>query len=238
MTERFTRFLDLDLDFFLNDNAYCSESDSGRLGSEYQPWSASKVRHFLEERCSLSPDAPVQGRTVESHDGVFDFWRTLIESGGLRVPFEVIHIDAHPDLWVGGGLYLKSEFLHVDSECGLAMLNRKHVHSGNYLTFAIACGWIASLVWVPLRKHLKGLPKWDGDARSDLIQFKKRKGEGPIQDLPVVERDTGVPFKILPWHKFRTSETFDYIAFSRSPNFTPPESDELIPIVEGYMRQI
>jgi len=150
----------------------------------------------------------------------------------------VIHIDAHPDLWVGGGLYLRSEFLHVDSERGLAMLNRKHVHSGNYLTFAIAYGWIASLVWVPLRKHLKGLPKWDGDARSDLIQFKKRKGEGPIQELPVVERDPGVPFKILPWHKFRTSETFDYIAFSRSPNFTPPESDELIPIVEGYMRQI
>jgi len=30
------RFLDLDLDFFLNDNAYCSECDkcdSGRLGS-------------------------------------------------------------------------------------------------------------------------------------------------------------------------------------------------------------
>jgi hypothetical protein len=232
------RFLDLDLDFFLNDNAYCSECGSGRLGSEYKPWRASKVRHFLEERCGLSPDAPVQGRTVESHDGVFDFWRTLIESGGLRVPFEVIHIDAHPDLWVGGVLYLRSEFLHVDSERGLAMLNRKHVHSGNYLTFAIACGWIASLVWVPLRKHLKGLPKWDGDARSDLRQFKKRKGEGPIQELPVVERDPGVPFKILPWHKFRTSETFDYIAFSRSPNFTPPESDELIPIVEGYMRQI
>ena len=232
------RFLDLDLDFFLNDNAYCSECGSGRLGSEYKPWRASKVRHFLEERCGLSPDAPVQGRTVESHDGVFVVWRTLIESGGLRVPFEVIHIDAHPDLWVGGGLYLTSEFLHVDSERGLAMLNRKHVHSGNYLTFAIACGWIASLVWVPLRKHLKGLPKWDGDARSDLIQFKKRKGEGPIQELPVVERDPGVPFKILPWHKFRTSETFDYIAFSRSPNFTPPESDELIPIVEGYMRQI
>jgi hypothetical protein len=233
------RFLDLDLDFFLNDNAYYSGCDSGRLGSEYKPWSASKVRHFLEERCGLSPDAPVQGRTVESHDGVLDFWHMLIESGGLRVPFEVIHIDAHPDLWVGGGLYLTSGFLHVDSERGLAMLKRKHVHSGNYLTFAIAYGWVGSLVWVPLRKRLKGLPKWDGDARSILIQFKKRKGEGSsIRDLPVVEREPGVPFKILPWNKFRTSETFDYIALSRSPSFTPPESDELIPIIEGYMRQI
>ena len=54
----------------------------------------------------------------------------------------------------------------------------------------------------------------------------------------MVEREHGIPFKILPWNKFRTSETFDYIALSRSPNFTPPESDELIPVIEGYMRQI
>ena len=144
------RFLDLDLDFFLNKNAYYSGSDSERLGSDYKPWSASRVRHFLEKRCGLSHDAPVQGSTIESHDGVLNFWRALIESGSLKIPFEVIHIDAHPDLWVGGGLYRTSEFLHIDSERGLAMLKRKQVHSGNYLTFAIAYGWIGSLVWIPL----------------------------------------------------------------------------------------
>jgi len=225
------------LDFFLNENAYCS--DSGRLGSEYKPWSVSKVRHFLEDRCGLSPDAPVQGRTVESHDGVLDFWRTLIESGRLRIPFEVIHIDAHPDLWIGSELCLTSEVLHVGSERGLEMLKNRHVHSGNYLTFAIAYGWVGSLVWLPLLKHLKNPPKWDGDARSGLIQLKKRKGESScIRDLPILEKERGVPFKILPWHKFRTSETFDYISFSKSPNFTPPESDGLIIVVEGYMKQI
>jgi len=233
------RFLDLDLDFFLNKNAYYSGSDSGRLGSEYKPWRASKVRRFLEDRCGLSLDIPVHGRTVESHDGVLDFWRTLIESGRLMIPFEVIHIDAHPDLWAGGVLYRTSEFLYIDSERELTMLKRKHVHSGNYLTFAIAFGWIGSLVWIPLLKYLKGLPKWDGDARSILIQLKKRKGEGsPIRNLPVVERERCVRFKILPWNKFRTSEKFDYIALSSSPNFTPPESDELIPIIKGYMKQI
>jgi hypothetical protein len=163
----------------------------------------------------------------------------LIESGSLSVPFEVIHIDAHPDLWVGGGLYLTSGFLYIDSKHGRAILKRKHVHSGNYMTFAIACGWVASLVWVPLRKNLKGLSKWDGDARSALIQLNKRKDEGsPIRDLSIVERESGVPFKILPWHKFIINETFDYIALSRSPNFTPPESDELIPVIEEYMRKI
>ncbi len=233
------RFLDLDLDFFLNENAYCSGFDGGRLGSEYKPWSASKVRHFLEDRCGLSPGAPVQGRTVESHDGVLDFWHTLIESSKLKVPFEVIHIDAHPDLWVGGGMYLTSEFLHVDSGHVLAMIERKHVYSGNYLTFAIVYGWVGSLVWITLHKPLKDLPKWNGDARAGLIQLKKREGKSSsIRDLPAVERECGVPFKILPWHKFKTSEPFDYIALSRSPNSTPPESDELIPIVERYMKQI
>jgi hypothetical protein len=233
------RFLDLDLDFFPNKNAYFSGSNSRRLGSEYKPWNVSRVQHFLEDRCGLSLDAPVQGRTVESHDGVLDFWRMLIESSRLRIPFEVIHIDAHPDMWAGVVLYLTPDFLHIDLERGLAMLKRKHVHSGNYLTFAIVYGWIASLVWVTPREHLKSPPKWDADARSILIQLKKRKGEdSPNRGFPVAERESGIPFKILPWNKFKTSETFDYIALSRSPNFTPPESDGLVPIIEGYMKQI
>ena len=233
------RILDLDLDFFLNKNAYRGGQGSRRLGPEYKPWSVSKVRLFLEDRCGLSRDAPLQGRTVESHDGVLDFWHTLIESGGLRVPFEVVHVDAHPDLEVGSGLYLESGFLCVDSERGLGMLERKHVHSGNYLTFAIACGWVGSLVWIALRKHMRNPPTWDADARSCLAQLRVRKSESsPIGDSPISEREQGVPFKVLPWHRFRTSETFDYIVLSRSPDFTPPESDGLIPVIEEYMEQV
>jgi hypothetical protein len=233
------RFLDLDLDFFLNKNAYYSGYDGGRLGSDYKPWSISIVRQFLEDRCGLSMDAPVQGRIVESHDRVLDFWRTLIESNKLRIPFEVIHVDAHPDLWVGNVLYLTSDCLHLDLERGLALLKRKHVQSGNYLTFAIAYGWIGSLIWVPLLKYWKDLPEWDGDARSSLIQLMKRKGEGShTRDSPEVEGERSVRFKIIPWHKFHTSGTFNYIALSKSPNFTPPGSDRLITIFKRYMKQI
>lgn len=233
------RFLDLDLDFFLNKTAYRSGSDGGRLGSGYKPWSISRVRRFLEDRCGLSPSAPVPGRTVQSHGGVLDFWRMLIESSMLRTPFEVIHIDAHPDLWIGGGLYVTSGFLYIDSQRGLAVLKRKHVHSGNYLTFAIVYGWIGSLVWIPLLKHLKDLPKWDGDARTALIQSKKSKGEiSPGRELFMAERERGVPFKILPWHKFRATEAFDYMVLSRSLDFTPPESDVLVTAIERYMKQI
>ena len=92
------RFLDLDLDFFMNKNAYCCGCDGGRLDKEYKPWSISKVKHFLEDRCGLRPDALIKGRTVETHGEVLDFWRTLIESKELEVPFEAIHVDAHPNL--------------------------------------------------------------------------------------------------------------------------------------------
>lgn len=231
------RFLDLDLDFFLNDNAYYSGSDSGRLGSKYKIWTVVKVRHFLERRCNLSHNNLVPGRTVETHDELIDFWHTLIESGVLRVPFEVIHIDAHPDLTVSSGLYETSGLLHIDSEHRLEILKRKDLHSGNYLTLAIAYGWIASLLWVPLHQTMEDLSQKYDNAGLGLVQFKGRKNrKSPKEDLSVVEWKSGVPFKILPWRKFRTSEPFDYMALSRSSSFTPPESDALIPVVEWYMR--
>jgi hypothetical protein len=232
------RFLDLDLDFFLNKNAYKSALNSGRLGPEYKPWSFRRVRHFMEDRCGLSSDAPVQGRIVESHDGVLQFWRTLIESGRLKIPFEVIHIDAHPDIW-GGGLYLVSGFLHIDPEYGQVMLKKKNIHSGNYLTFAIAYGWLSSLVWIPLEKHPGSPPEWDADARSILKHINNRKSENSsVPGSPITEREPGIPYRILPQDKFRMREKFDYMALSLSPIFTPPESDKLISVIEGYMRTL
>jgi len=239
MTAKFMRFLDLDLDFFLNGNAYLSSIDSGRPGPEYKPWSVPKVRHFLEYRCRLSSNAPVWGRTVESHDEVLGFWRSLVESGRLAAPFEVIHIDAHPDLCATNGLSLRSGFLCIDPEQGLASLRGKRVHSGNYLTFAVVWGWVDSLVWVPLSGHLRDAPGWDADARSILRQSNKRTRESSLAGaLPGAKSEPGVPFKILPWQRFRTSETFDYIALSRSPDFTPRASDKLITVIEEYMKQL
>lgn len=231
------QFLDLDLDFFLYSNAYHRRSGGGRLGSGYKPWSVLKVQQFLEKGCRLSQDKPVPGRTVEHHDRVIDFWSALIESGNLKVPFEVVHIDAHPDITVRGGLYLKSGLLRIDSKLGIAILSRDQVHSGNYLTFAVASGWIASLVWVPLRKTLKDLPKGYIDATYGPGQLKKIKVDSPVRGFSA-QRELCVPYKILPWYKLSTSGTFDYMALSRSPDFTPPESDKLVLTIENYMRQI
>jgi hypothetical protein len=233
------RFLDLDLDFFLNKNAYASGLGASRLGAEYQPWSTSRVRRFLEDRCGLSTDDTVPGKTFDSHEEVLWFWRELSETGRLPVPFEVIHIDAHPDMWVGGGLYRTTDYLHLDPERELTILAGKPIHSGNYLTFALAYGWISSLIWVPLLKYRKDIPPWDADARALMMQLTSRKsGRSLVSKQGVLEKEKDIPFKILPWNKFKNGERFEYMALSRSPGFTPPESDGLIAVIESYMKRL
>jgi hypothetical protein len=228
------RFLDIDLDFFLNKNAYHTGHESGRLGSEYLPWSGYRVRRFLEGRCGLSTAFPVPGKIVEHHDEVLGIWRTLIASGRLTTPFEVIHIDAHPDLWVGGGIYLTPERLHIEPESELAILKTKQIHPGNYLTFALAYGWISSLTWVPLVKYGEEIPAWDADARA-ITQFYKQ--ETP-ENSPTPGNKLCIPFKIVPWDRFKTVQAFDSMVLSKSPAFTPLESDRLVNVFEEYMKEI
>jgi hypothetical protein len=224
------RFLDIDLDFFLNKNAYHSGHESGRLGSEYLPWSGYRVKRFLEGRCGLSTTSPVPGKVVEHHDEVLGIWQALIESGKLKTPFEAVHIDAHPDLWVGGGIYLTPGRLHIEAERELTILKTKPIHPGNYLTFALAYGWISSLTWIPLVKHGEEVPAWDADARAITQFYKEETPErGPT------ENGGGIPFKIVPWDIYKTNEPFDYAALSKSPAFTPLESDRLVQVIQKYM---
>jgi hypothetical protein len=229
------RFLDIDLDFFLNKNAYHSSHEHGRLGSEYRPWPAFMVRRFLEKRCGLLLSSPVPGKIIEHHDEVLGIWRSLIESGRLKTPFEVIHIDAHPDLWVGGGMYLTPECLHIEPERELAILKTHQIHPGNYLTFALAYGWIGALTWIPLVKYREEIPAWDADARTIMLQLQKEESKDPVPENTPEKNERVIPFKIIPWDRFKTSKSFDHAALSKSPAFTPLESDRLIQVIREYM---
>ena len=229
-------FLDIDLDFFLSKNAYFSGTAGIRLGRIYKPWSVANVKYFLENRCGLSIDVPVKGRIIDTHDGIINFWHTLIDSGELTVPFGVTHVDAHPDLLIGGGIHLTSDLLRINSGLINATLKNKHIHSGNYLTFAIAYGWVGSLLWVFLRRNYIGPLGWDGDARSISVQINERRP--PLQDSSEVETERVIPFMALPWQSFVTKKRFNYIVLSRSPDFTPPESDRLVSVIEMYMKII
>ena len=223
--------LDLDLDFFLNKNAYGAGHYHGRLGPEYRPWQAFRVRQFLERRCNIKPGAALPGFTVRNHNEVLGVWSRLIKSGKLVTPFDVIHIDAHPDFWVGWGLNLAYGYLRLQPERELEAFNARPVHEGNFLTLAIARGWVKSLVWVPLMKTGAGHADWDADARTVKKHiYKRSRNGGPAGN--------DIPYSVVPWNKFHAAAKFDFMDLSRSPGFTPPASDTLVAVIESYMKQI
>jgi hypothetical protein len=183
------------------------------------------VRHFLESRCGLSRYVRIPGTIVESHHQVLELWRKLIESGALHTPFDVIHVDAHPDLTIRGGLRLISGKLCFEKLEQTNPLEEGYINAGNYLTYAIAYGWIASLTWVP--SHL---PEYDPVSKKS-VPFNTSCGLA-------VEPNKGAEFKIVQWQNFRATEPFDYVLLSQSPEYTPRKSDELIPLISQYVNNL
>lgn len=148
------KILDLDLDFFLNKIAYNVDDASGQRLSpeEYLVDSKEKVKLFLENQCGLSLVNKVPGKVVMHHNEALYVWNEMIKNRLLRKPFSITHVDAHPDLWFGDRsiTYIMTELTR------LPLVNRNYIEDidesqikcGNYLTFAIALGWVESLEFV------------------------------------------------------------------------------------------
>lgn len=233
----------------MNDIEYFKPDNCTRLDSEYyQPWAEFEVCSFLEKRCGLSLATPVKGRIVKHHDGAFDFWRGLVNSHKLEIPFDVLHVDAHNDL--GGGddayCYLMSNLLHVNPEDRVNVVDRTKIEFGNYLAFAVACRWIARIHWICHPNKSGGLLRYhfkNCDPKSGVIELKKVDREfdylsKSLSKNNILSVEPEIPFLILPWVDFVATESFDYFVLSESPGYTPLESDKLIPIIARYMEII
>lgn len=244
-------FLDLDLDFFLDSIALMRDDSGERLsGADYKPWDPNDVRLFLERNCGLSIDRRRPGRVVEHNDQAWDFWKDLISEGRLSVPFDVVHVDAHADLGLGdaGYVYLMSELLHVDLDNRSSEADRDQIMPGNFLSFAVACQWIRRLVYVRHPKARDDLISYhfkDFDTRSGFIQLKRLESGvfagahvKPVRELPILALEPEVPFEMIQGASFRTTRPFDFVILSRSPGFTPRESDQLIPVVSRYIEPV
>ncbi len=101
----------------------------------------------------------------------------------MTTPFDVVHVDAHADLGLGfgdlGWFHLAADLLHRTRE-ERAVENPPGLTEGNYLLYAVACGWIESLTYVahPRRGRLdlapvhfaddRALPEILGDEALDL----------------------------------------------------------------------
>lgn len=240
------RILDIDLDLFLyayDGNAHDREDNNN------SPFEEERVRKFLEENCGLSKDNPVEGVLIEQHHEAFLYWEKLVRSKRLSVPFEVVHADMHSDIYTMSYPYILGELMHrqiVDR----SNFDRGQLHYSNYLVFALACGWINLLTYVT---HYD----WDDNDGLSDIYFKDFNPESGFIELGAYEKiqlkdysefidnktkpkskNSSVPFITIKMDDYQNLEKFDFIVLCRSKEYTPIESDDLIPLIMEYVKII
>lgn len=185
------RVLDLDMDYFMTEIAsFIPEGETKRL-NEYDyggcVWSEEKVIDFLEKNLGLSKLKKIPGRIVKGHNEALFFWKELIKSEKLYIPFDVVHVDSHADLGLGTDApdYIMKELLKWPVE--ERPNHSQHINYwgrscsegiADYLLYAIAYRWIGSLIYCGNKTQY--------DTPNDYcIKTLKNFKEEPIWDVPV-----------------------------------------------------
>lgn len=265
------KVLDLDMDYFMTEIANTSFSSMERLTEECygsSVWPVDKVRQFLEKNLGLSKEHKIPGRVVCGHNESLFFWEELIESGKLREPFDIIHVDSHADLGLGGpsGSFLQSMFLT------LPIASRRRIRDyefndriegisiGDYLLWAIGYRMVSSITYCAnpngdkndyLWDTLKDFHEeyvWDKPARN-YIQLKfNMEMEMPQYNssdvyknkyLAGAIKDPEVELLIIPTiEDVRFCGDFDYAVLAQSPNYTPASADYIMDIFREYIEEI
>jgi hypothetical protein len=247
------RILDIDLDFFLKERPSRKQEEGRLADQEYHPWPPRNVKEYLICRCGLRREDRTPGKLVRYHHEVFDCWRKLIVANRLSPPFHVTHLDSHADMGMGDASceYIMGELLHL-------CLDRRRepkrgdwdgLLEGNWISFALACRWIAELKYVHhpalLRANL-GLPDIpdrlfkDNDPRCGIIQLKKlprvyHRGVDRLTEFTPLELEPEVPVEIVECESFVNHEPYSFIFVTQSPNYTPVTVDSLLGVIGQFV---
>jgi hypothetical protein len=230
--------LDIDLDFFVDPVIHWPPQNERPSGDDHDVWSIDDALTFLRTRCGVTGRLP--GFLTENHAELFPMWRRAIEAHVLTPPFHVTHVDAHADLRLGdaGYMYLLTNLVFRPVE------ERQHpavghsgLNDGNFLSFAIACRWLAELEYVytgeggdELSCVMEGFdPRGDhielaGMTRDQIERLWCHVVGDPI---PVAHREPKVPYRSARWDTFQAVEPYDFICLTRSPPYAPPTADPI-----------
>ncbi|PIH59123.1 UPF0489 family protein [Paenibacillus sp. LK1] len=241
------RILDIDLDLFLY--AYDGLSHD-REDNNNVPFEEERVRQFLEKRCGLSKEKPIEGVLVQQHHEAFLYWEELVEAQRLTVPFEVVHADMHSDLYTMSYTYILGELMHESVGNRVGKMDKSKLHFSNYLVFALACGWINHLTYVT---HYD----WDDNDGLSDIYFRDFNPESGLLHLAAynpseissysnftenkIKSDKNrlnIPFNTIDMDDYQNTVEFDFVVLCRSKEYTPEESDKLIPVIMEYIKVI
>jgi hypothetical protein len=243
------RILNIDLDFFLSDIRYSPRNRLRPTAKDFKPWPPEAVHDFMERNCGLDPAVRLPGILVKTHDEVFDIWKKQIQTGQLKTPFDVVHIDAHADLGLGDAsyTYILGDLLHAlpsdrqDPKRG----GSTGLHEGNYLAFAVACRWLRTLTYVYHPARRNDLPRFlfrGHDTATKLIELACYRPEdatrlASVKTSPApLSMEPAVPMNIVSKNDFRERDGFAFGYVSLSPLYTPKEAEVLVPVIGRYVR--
>lgn len=233
------KFLNLDLDFFLDNIVYLPRGLKRRPNKKrYHPWPEADVRDFLERQCGLNARTRIPGRLGINHDEVFDSWKNLTLSGEK---LDIAHVDAHGDLSgqidEGALVYLPGKLLSLPVEERLNQIgsNRKFLTLANYMSFAVACRWVERIEFVT---H----PNWTPESGDPLDYFFRNKSPATglleLRHTDINDRlincEPAIPYYFTQGTSYRGGG-FCCAFLSHSPNYTPSTADKLIPVFRDYI---
>lgn len=245
--------LSLDLDFFVSPIAYHGDDVERLSPDEYSVDAPGAVRAFLETQCLLKKSSPVPGAVVTHNHEAFFVLRGEIAEGRLSPPFDLVHVDAHSDLGMGGAgyVFILTKLLKrpVNQRADGLLPDGSGMEGltfGNWIAFVIANRWIRSLTFVTHPEYSNDLPwmYFKGiDVNSGVIQMRPRSRE-EIENNTLDGRkifasgrtqEPRVTFRSVPRGSFRLKHPPDLIVVSHSPGYTPATADPLLGLIQGYV---
>ena len=223
------RVLDIDMDFFLTGPCELALLGERPPEGEALPWTEAEVRAFLENNCGLSKDNPIPGAVFETHDMALEYWEK-----NCAFPMHVTHIDTHSDLGIGKpgpGFVLESVITRKPDNRGTIAEYRakKQLDEANYLLFAIAFRWIASLDNVRNPNSRPDIPAF---CHENSLKLESSAG----RILPMLNHnEPEIPFSVYnDWRSFK-GDNYTHATMAISPRYSPASADFIINIFREYI---
>ena len=234
-----TIVLDIDIDLFVDPR---TSGKSGRKGGrvlKVASWAPESVCDWIGRSLGLACGEKIPGRVLETHE------QLLSELADMDQPVHLYHLDAHSDLGFGQDCFeFHNEFLAIDKDQRRTRLKDFKPNEGNFLLFAIACGYISKIDYVThpdlwLRNYdiPVGMDVWDDEqCSSGSIHLRRFLGthEEYKNNQGKYQSDCSVPITVHHRDKFKAHQVqFDRLYITRSPRYTPEESDQVIEVLRG-----
>lgn len=231
--------LDIDMDFFLKDIS--KEHDDRQDDNFPEKWNKDDIIYFLENNLKLNKKEKIPGFIITNHDEALIKWKYLIDNKKLNIPFDIIHVDSHSDLW---GTEEQEYYQNMNCLRGknshlrqiVAFGNDNYINEGNYLLFAIWFEWVNKLTYCANPSY-KNPDIQDYVFKENINFYGDKNDDNLIIQLSPHEKEVNFRF-LKELNSMRNFEKYDYIIFSQSPEYTPKSLDYVIEIMKEYIKII